>query len=547
MVNLLVDEQQALSIKHDAIEFPSIDLEQHQLCDLELLLNGGLSPLRGYMNRSDYQGVLHDMHLADGTFWPLPITLGINAKTAAALKTGDRLALRDPEGFMLAVLTIKDVWEIDVQREFSLLYEGSEVPSTNSVNDVTHYVGGPVQGISLPIHYDYPSLRVTPTGLRDFFARRGWTRVVAYQASHALHRVDHEIALRITREYEANLLIQPVVGMASADDLNHYNQIRSCQAILPHFPPLTTTLALLPMARRPSGVRNTLWQAIIHRNYGCSYFTSSVACADVQSGDAQDIGSVVEHETTVGVKYIPLPQMVYVEDRSQYMLHDEVPQEARAINLSDSEFVRRLIKGLDIPDWYSYPEVIKEFRRSYPARSKQGFTVFFTGLSGSGKSTLAKVLMTKLLEIGGRQVTLLDGDVIRKNLSSELGFSREHRDLNVRRIGYIASEITKHRGIAICAPIAPYWLTRQAVRDLIEAHGGFFEIHVATPLAICESRDRKGLYAKARAGLIQEFTGVSDPYEEPQTPELYIDTSKLTQEEAVQRILLKLEHEGFID
>lgn len=558
IVGLIVDDNLARQLKGEALNLASIDLHQRQLCDLEMLMSGGFSPLRGYMNRGDYRHVLDSMHLADGTFWPIPVTLDIDAKTAGSLALGQRVALRDPEGLLLAILTVEEVWEADKAYEMKALYGDAGASASVSAylpqQTATHYVGGSLEGVSLPVHYDYPALRLSPAELRDFFSRRGWSSIIAFQACNPLHRLDHEVAVRIAREHEANLLIHPVIGMASPENLDYYNRIRSYQAVMPHFPALTTTLALLPLAERGAGMREILWHAIIHRNYGCSHFIVGNNGADsadgANSGDTRRFSELrslaSEYEDTVGVKIIPMPRMVYVEDFSQYMPHDEVPQGARIVNLSDAEFQRRLDKELDIPDWYSYPEAIKEFRRSYPARNRQGFTVFFTGLSGAGKSSIAKVLLSKLLEIGSRQVTLLDGDLIRKHLSSELGFSKEHRDLNVCRIGYVASEITKHRGIAICAPIAPYRATRRTVRSMIEPYGGFFEVYVATPLEICETRDRKGLYAKARAGLIKEFTGINDPYETPEAAELCIDTSEFTQEEAVQRILLRLEHESFI-
>ena len=203
-------------------------------------------------------------------------------------------------------------------------------------------------------------------------------------------------------------------------------------------------------------------------------------------------------------------------------------------------------EGRDIPSWFTYPEVAAELRTSYPPRSHQGFTVLFTGLSGAGKSTIASILLTKLLEEGGRPVTLLDGDLVRKNLSSELGFSKEHRDINIRRIGWVASEITRNGGIAICAPIAPYEAIRQEVRSLVEPLGGFILVHLSTPLDVCESRDRKGLYAKARSGLLKEFTGVSDPYEVPERAEVRIDTSRLSAEAAADLVLLHLRAEGYL-
>jgi sulfate adenylyltransferase len=243
---------------------------------------------------------------------------------------------------------------------------------------------------------------------------------------------------------------------------------------------------------------------------------------------------------------VPFSMMVYLEDQDQYVPDTEVLNGAKVLNISGTELRDRLNTGRDIPSWFTYPEVVKELRKSYPPRHKQGLTIFFTGLSGSGKSTIANILMTKFLEAGGRPVTILDGDLVRKNLSSELGFSKEHRDINIRRIGYVASEITKNGGIAICAPIAPYESVRQQVRQMIEPHGGFILVHVSTPIDVCEGRDRKGLYAKARAGIVKEFTGVSDPYEEPKNAEVVINTAELTQEEAAQEIILHLEREGFI-
>jgi sulfate adenylyltransferase len=313
-------------------------------------------------------------------------------------------------------------------------------------------------------------------------------------------------------------------------------------------------LSLLPLAMRMGGPREALWHAIIRKNHGVTHFivgrdhagpgNDSTGKPFYGPYDAQEL--LREYEGELGVSMVPFQMMVYVEDRDEYMPVDEVPEGARTLSISGTEQRRRLALGLDLPSWFTPPAVAEELRRSYKPRSKQGFTVFFTGLSGSGKSTIANVLMVKLLEMGGRPVTMLDGDLVRKNLSSELGFSKEHRDINIRRIGWVASEITKNGGIAICAPIAPYDATRKDVRAGVEAGGGFVLVHVATPVEVCEQRDRKGLYAKARAGLIKEFTGISDPYEEPSDAEVTIDTGELTPEEAAQEIILHLEREGYI-
>jgi sulfate adenylyltransferase len=313
-------------------------------------------------------------------------------------------------------------------------------------------------------------------------------------------------------------------------------------------------LSLLPLAMRMAGPREALWHAIIRKNYGCSHFIvgrDHAGPGNDSSGkpfhgpyDAQELAK--KHEAELGITILPFEEMVYVEERAEYMPMSEVPKGARVLSISGTELRRRLKDGLELPAWFSYPEVVAELRRSFPPRAAQGFTVFFTGLSGSGKSTIANVLLSKLLEVGTRPVTLLDGDLVRKHLSSELGFTKKDRDLNITRIGFVASEITKNRGVAVCAPIAPYAAARRIVREMIGQYGGFIEVFVDTPIEVCESRDRKGLYAKARAGLLKGFTGIDDPYERPENPELVIDTSKVSAEEAAQAILLHLRKEGYL-
>ncbi|MBI5588271.1 MAG: bifunctional sulfate adenylyltransferase/adenylylsulfate kinase, partial [Deltaproteobacteria bacterium] len=369
-----------------------------------------------------------------------------------------------------------------------------------------------------------------------------------------MHRAHQELTFRAAKSSEANLLIQPVVGMTKPGDIDHYSRIRCYEHLIKQYPEQTTMLSLLPLAMRMGGPREAVWHATIRKNYGCTHFIVGRHHADPGNDskgkpfygpyDAQDMLGKFQDE--LGVKMVAFPEMVYVQEKAEYVPTNEVKPGETVLNISGTEFRRRLMLGLDIPDWFSYTEVVNELRKTYPPRHKQGFTVFFTGLSGSGKSTVANALMVKLMEMGGRPVTLLDGDVVRKNLSSELGFSREHRDLNIQRIGFVASQITKNGGAAICAPIAPYAGTRQQAREEVQKSGGFIEVHVATPIETCEERDRKGLYAKARAGIIKEFTGISDPYEAPVNPELVIDTREYTPDESSQQILLKLEQMGFI-
>ena len=531
LVDLLATPERAETLKQEAFGLPSLDLDWRQLCDLEMLMNGAYSPLTGYMTRAQCDRVEASMQLEDGRFWPLPISLGSTQKAAAALKVGDRVALRDGEGFMLAVLSVGDVW---------------------ADGELTR-LGGEIEGVALPPHPDFSALRSTPAELRALLTRRGWRKVVAWQARQPMHRAQFEFCLRTAIASEANLLLHPLAGGDITDAPGYFGLVRSFLVARERFPAATTQLALLPIPPRPADARDLMLRAIVARNYGC---TALIVGGEYESSGEARRGSDLtperlpglgaDLEASIGVQLIPYPRMVYVEDRAEFLPEPEVPQGSRTQMLSGEEFRRRMDAGLKIPEWYSFPEVIAELHRSTPPRDRQGFTVFFTGLSGAGKSTIARALAARLMEMGGRSVTLLDGDIVRRHLSSELGFSRAHRDINVRRIGFVASEITKNRGIAICAPIAPYRETRRAVREMIEAAGGFIEIHVSTPIETCEARDRKGLYAKARAGLIPEFTGVSDPYEVPEHPELAIDTTGLNVDEAIQRILLKLEHEGYL-
>ncbi len=558
LVNLLVDEKQAEDLKSASKDWPSWDLTGRQICDLELLLNGGFSPLGGFMHRADYESVCANMRLENGLLWPIPITLDVSQEFAGGLTVGGRVALRDAEGVMLAVLHVEEIWEPDRGREAEQVYGSSnpEHPAVDYLLKQSHpvYVGGRLEGIQLPNHYDFKQDRLTPAELRARFSRLGWRKVIAFQTRNPMHRAHQELTLRAAKEVEANLLIHPVVGMTKPGDVDHYTRVKCCKAIMPSYPSETATISLLPLAMRMGGPREALWHAIIRRNHGCTHLivgrdhagpgSDSTGTPFYGPYDAQEL--MQEHADELGVTMVPFKMLVYVEELDSYHPIDEVPEGKRALSISGTELRQRLTEGRSIPEWFTFPEVVRILQHSHPPRYRQGFTVFFTGLSGSGKSTVANVLLTKFLERGGRPVTLLDGDLVRKNLSSELGFSKEHRDINIRRIGWVASEITKNSGIAICAPIAPYANIRKENRELISSVGGYILVHISTPLEICEQRDRKGLYAKAKAGIIKEFTGVSDPYEEPTDADLTIDTTDITPEEAAQEILLHLEHQGYI-
>ena len=558
LVNLIAESERNEALKKELKELPALDLHPRQLCDIELILNGAFSPLEGFLGRDDYESVCKDLRLKDGTIWPLPITLDVDEETAGGFREGDRIALRDLEGVTLAVLTVSDIWKPDLEKEAEQVFGTTDRKHPGAAylleTSKKWYLGGKLEGLQLPHHYDFRELRDTPAELREKFARLGWSRVVAFQTRNPLHRAHQELTFRAAREQEANLLIHPVVGITKPGDVDHYTRVRCYKGVLGHYPHNTAMLSLLPLAMRMGGPREAVLHAIVRKNYGCTHLIvgRDHAGPGVDGNgkpfygpyDAQEL--LQKYEKEIGISMVPFKMMVYVKSRDEYVPLDEVGEGVETLNISGTDLRDRLATGREIPAWFSFPEVIDELRRTYPPRHKQGFTVFFTGLSGSGKSTVANVLLTKLMEMGGRPITLLDGDLVRKNLSSELGFSKEHRDLNILRIGYVASEITKNGGIAICAPIAPYDNIRKQVRGSIEPLGGFLLVHTDTPLEVCEQRDRKGLYAKARAGIIKQFTGISDPYEAPADAEIVIDTSKYSPEESAQQIVLRLEKEGYI-
>ncbi|WP_089851687.1 bifunctional sulfate adenylyltransferase/adenylylsulfate kinase [Salipiger marinus] len=557
---LYVSYESAQKLKIEAGTLVSHDLSPRQICDLELLMNGGFNPLKGFLSEADYTGVVEDMRLADGTLWPMPVTLDVSQAFADKIEIGQDIALRDQEGVILATMTVTDKWVPDKAREAEKVF-GADDSAHPAVHYLHHtagevYLGGPVTGIQQPVHYDFRGRRDTPNELRAYFRKLGWRKVVAFQTRNPLHRAHQELTFRAAREAEANLLIHPVVGMTKPGDVDHFTRVRCYEAVLDKYPAATTTMSLLPLAMRMAGPREAVWHGLIRRNHGCTHFIVGRDHAGPGKNskgedfygpyEAQDLFR--EHEEEIGVKMVDFKHMVYVQERAQYEPADEIADRdtVTILNISGTELRRRLQEGLEIPEWFSFPEVVKELRRTKPPRSNQGFTVFFTGFSGSGKSTIANALMVKLMEMGDRPVTLLDGDVVRKHLSSELGFSKEHRDINIKRIGYVASEITKNGGIAICAPIAPYAATRRDVREMIESYGAFVEVHVATSIEDCEKRDRKGLYKLAREGKIKEFTGISDPYDVPENPELRVDTVNVDVDNCAHQVILKLEAMGLI-
>ena len=544
--------------KKEAANYVSWDLTPRQICDLELIMNGGFSPLNGFLDEEDYNSVLDNMRLKDGSLWPIPITLDVSEEFSNNLKIGENVALRNLEGVILATIRVDAKWLPDKFKEAKKVFQTADEthPGVNFLlnNSGKIYLGGEVTGLERPQHYDFKSRRQTPNELRKYFHKMGWQKIVAFQTRNPLHRAHQELTLAAARDVEANLLIHPVVGMTKPGDVDHFTRVRCYEAILDKYPTFSTTLSLVNLAMRMAGPREAVWHGLIRKNHGCTPFIIGRDHAgpgkDIDGNDfyapydAQILFKTYSKE--IGIEMVSFKELVYVPEYGKFKPIDELNIDIKTLSISGTELRRRLYEGIDVPDWFSFPEVLKELRKTLPPLSKRGFAIFFTGLSGSGKSTIANAVLTKLMEMGGRPVTLLDGDIVRKNLSSELGFSKEHRDLNILRIGYVASEITKNGGIAICAPIAPYSKTRLSVRSDITQYGSFVEIHVKTSLKICEKRDRKGLYKLARQGKIKAFTGISDPYEIPEQPELRLDTENASVDQCAQKIILKLQRMGLI-
>lgn len=537
----------------------SMTLNQRQLCDLELIMNGGFFPLETFLTQQDYESVVNEMRLSNGALWPIPVVLDLQAKHVDQIKVGETIALRDQEGYVLAQLDVTEIWQPNKELEAVNVYGTTDVDHRGVhylFNEAgSFYVTGKLTKIQDPLHFDFADLRKTPRDLKTFFSEQGFKNLIGFQTRNFMHGAHMELIGRALAKSDGHLLIHPSVGMADALDIDDLSRIKSYRKIIEHFPEGSATLSLLPLATRMAGPREAVWHALIQKNYGCTHLIMGPDHAGAgmdtkgkpfyQPQEAQEL--LEKYEKEIGIKMIALSEIVYVEEEGQFKAIDEVEAGQKFFNLSGSLLRKQLQEGLNIPQWVMFPDVVNQLRKTYPPRCEQGFTLFFTGLSGSGKSTIAKAVAVKLSEIQDRPLTMLDGDVIRHHLSSELGFSKEHRSINVRRVGFVASEITKNRGVAICPMIAPYEIDRRAVREMISAFGNFIEIYVSTSVDVCESRDTKGFYRLAKEGKITGFTGVNDPYEEPLHPEITIDTSLYSLEEAVDLILRYLRQIGHID
>ncbi|KAF2803034.1 sulfate adenylyltransferase [Mytilinidion resinicola] len=554
------DAPRRKELYEEAEKLPAIVLTERQLCDLELILNGGFSPLEGFMSEKDYDGVVAENRLADGNLFSIPICLDLSQETIneTGVKPGARVALRDfRDDRNLAIITVEDVYKPDKAKEAKEVFGGDEEhPAVKYLNETVKefYVGGKIDAIDRLMHYDYVALRYSPAELRLHFDKLGWSRVVAFQTRNPMHRAHRELTVRAARARQANVLIHPVVGLTKPGDIDHFTRVRVYQALLPRYPNGMAVLGLLPLAMRMGGPREALWHAIIRKNHGATHFIvgrdhagpgkNSKGVDFYGPYDAQHI--VEKYRDELGIEVVPFQQMTYLPDSDEYKPKDEVAQGVRTLDISGTELRKRLRTGAEIPEWFSYPEVVRVLRESHPPRSSQGFTVFLTGYQNSGKDAIARALNVTLNQQGGRSVSLLLGDTVRHELSSELGFSRSDRDKNIGRIAFVASELTKAGAAVIAAPIAPFEQPRRQARELVEKYGSFFLVHVATPLAYCEATDRRGIYARARRGEIKGFTGVDDPYEEPQRADLVVDAQTTNVRTIVHQIVLLLEAEGLL-
>ena len=514
----------------------SLTLTDRQTCDLEMLLDGSFYPLDSFMNEEDYNSVLSSMRLANKKLFPIPITLDVDEKFYRTLKLEDKVELRNKEGFLIAVLKVESLWKPNLKKEAELVY-GTTDPFHPAVNYLINigkefYIGGKIKKVMLPNHYDYKKYRLSPNDVKKEFKNLGWDKIIAFQTRNPLHRAHFEMTVRSMKNLNANLFLHPVVGQTKPGDIDYFTRVRCYELIIKRYPKKRALLAILPLAMRMGGPREAILHALIRKNYGCTHLIigrdhagpglNSKGRPFYSPFEAQEL--VKKFERELEIKMIPFQFMVYIPVEKKFRELKNVNKNIEYETISGTKLRGMLDNDLPIPDWFSYTEVIDELKRANPPSHKKGFTIFFTGLSGSGKSTIANGLLNRLLEMGDRSISLLDGDVIRTHLSSELGFSKKHRSINVRRIGYVASEITKNGGIAICAPIAPYEKDRAENRKLISRFGGYFEVFISTPLEKCEERDSKGLYKLARKGVIEQFTGISDPYEVPVSPDLILNS-----------------------
>ena len=555
---LLVPEDERAGLLASTLEAPRINLSGRELYDLEMLLIGGYSPLYGFLTEEDYRSVVREGRLSNGIVWPMPITLSVEDQK---YQVGEEVVLCDEYGNPLAVLTIESVYEVpqsDKEAEAKAVYGTTDQnhPGVwhlmNEVKGV--YLGGLIRGIARPEAHDFSELRHTPRELQDRFREKGWNKVIGFQTRNPIHRAHFTLFENAAKEHDAKVLIHPVVGLTKEGDIDYITRVRSYKKVHQSYAKDFAELSLIPLPMRMAGPREALWHAIIRHNFGCTHFiigrdhagpgkdTNGQPFYDPYA--AQDYAKSFEDE--IGVEVIKSKEMVYVPSRGGYHPADSIDPSEATEQISGTQFRAKLAAGEDVPEWFSFPETIDELRRGQARNKKDGVVIFFTGLSGAGKSTIARILYTKLLELQDKKITYLDGDIVRRHLSKGLGFSEADRNANIERIGFVANEIAKHGGIAVCSAIAPYHESRERNRRLISKNGTYIEVFVDTPLVECESRDTKGLYKKARSGLIKGFTGIDDPYEGPASPEIRLETVDTTPLSCADHIIDHLREKGIL-
>ena len=554
LVNLIVSKEEREALQERSSHLPSIKISARSLCDLELLATGAFSPLDRFMAKGDYERVLTEMRLRNGTLFPIPVTLPVDED---ALPTwAEEITLSDARNNPLAIMRIEEVYHFDPQREARLVL-GTTDPKHPLVSEMVRWgkvcLSGELKVISLPQYYDFVDLRRTPGEVRLRLEEMGHANVVAFQTRNPMHRIHEELTKRAAEEVNGSLLIHPVVGMTKPGDVDHYTRVRVYKVLAEkYYDPSQTLLSLLPLAMRMAGPREAVWHAIIRRNHGANHFIIGRDHAgpgnDSQGrpfyGPYEAQAMIAQYADEIGVKPIEFKELVYLADEERYEEQTKIVEGTRIYSISGTQ-VRDdyLAKGKTLPEWFTRAETAEILQQMYPPRHKQGVCIWFTGLSGAGKSTTAEILTSLLLE-RGRNVTVLDGDVVRTHLSKGLGFSPEDRDTNILRIGFVAGEIARHGGMVICAAISPYRATRNEVRKMVGE--GFIEVYVDTPIEVCEERDIKGLYARARRGQITGFTGVDDPYEIPVNPEITLYTVDIPPAENAHKIVALLEEQGYI-
>ena len=541
---------------NDFLLLPKIFLSNRQLCDLELILNGGFSPLTGFLNEKDYISVLSHSRLSNGALWPIPITLDVEG--IEGINLGEEILLCDASEKPVAKILVESIYKPDKKKEAQQVYatQSRDHFGVKYLFDKTNdfYIGGKIEGLGQIEHFDYRKLRKTPKQLKRYFKKKGISKIIGFQTRNPIHQAHFWMIKKAAEMEEAHVLIHPSVGETKDGDIDYITRIKCYKLVNKKYARDFTTLSLLPLAMRMAGPREAVLHAIIRKNYGCTHFIVGRSHADpgmdskgkpfYDPFEAQRM--VTKYAPELGIKIISFNEMAYDDKSKRYVEVSKTNKDDRNIKRISGTQFRQMLRGDgEVPDWFSFPEVLNILKAR--VRKQKGFCIFLTGLSSAGKSTIGKSLSLILMDKYNMPITLLDGDIIRKNLTKGLGFTKVDRDENIRRIGFVAGEIVRHNGAVIVAAIAPYRQIRNEVREHISQVGTFVEVYVSTPLSVCKKRDTKGLYEKAERGVLKHVTGIDDPYEVPLTAEITIDTSKMTIKQSVLEILKYLKKERLLE